>query len=79
MSCFLQEVSFLFRKGFIWLPVMRKAKNKHAYKYVKNYHKSSYDKMPDELENSYYQRWEEPKPCKDRDVIPAVQKIILDL
>ncbi len=37
------------------------------------------DKMPDEFENSYYQMRENPQPCKDRDVITAVKKIILDL
>lgn len=37
------------------------------------------DKMLDEFENSYYQRWENPQPCKERDVITAVKKIILDL
>lgn len=56
-----------------------KAKNIHSYRYNQNHHKSSYDKMLDEFENSYYLRWENVKPCKDRNVIPFVQKIILDL
>lgn len=50
--------------------------NKHAYKYVKNQHKSKYDKMLDGFENSYINRAEYPSKANDGDVLSGVQKMI---
>lgn len=53
-----------------------KVKNIHAYKYVKNFHKSNYDRVLDEFEKSYYLRAENPVKANDSDVLPFVKKVV---
>ncbi len=54
-----------------------RVKNIHTYIYTNKPPKSKYDRAMDRLESSYYQKWENPVPGLDKNVVPLAEKIAL--